>query len=197
MEESDVEQSPSSAQKDLNVVAAGLKASRAGKMAHLTRRMNIVNSLMADAEYLEEVKGNMLKFSEQLVEFKSLQESYVQVLSEEDKAEDLKTWYEPRMKQVDTFVSTVEGWMSNIQEPDSQASTQVSSALKVSDQLSEDNASVISSVRSSRSGRSSRSSSSRTSVSTSTSARISAEAERAALLAKANELQRKHAIEKE
>ncbi len=91
MEESEVEQPPSSAQKDLNVVATGIKASRAGKMAHLTRRINIVNSLMADAEYLEEVKGSMLKFSEPLVEFKSLQESYVQVLSEEDKAEDLKT----------------------------------------------------------------------------------------------------------
>ncbi len=56
---------------------------------------------------------------------------------------------------------------------------------------------MVSSVRNSRSGRSSRSSSSRTSVSTSTSACISAEAERAALLAKANELQHKHAIEKE
>ncbi len=135
MEESEEEQSPSSAQKDLNVVAAGLKASRAGKMAHLTRQINIVNCLMADAEYLEEVKGNMLKFSEKLFRFKSLQESYVQVLSEEDKAEDLKTWYEPRMKQVDGFVSTVEKWMSNFQEPDSQANTRVSSALKVSDQL--------------------------------------------------------------
>ncbi len=62
MEESEVEQSPSSAQKDLN--AAGLKASRVGKMAHLTRQINIVNSLMADAEYLEDVKGNMLKLSE-------------------------------------------------------------------------------------------------------------------------------------
>ncbi len=58
--------SPSSAQKDLNEVAAPLKSSRAGKMAHLTK-----------------------KFSEQLDEFKSLQESYVQVLSEEDKAEYL------------------------------------------------------------------------------------------------------------
>ncbi len=47
--------SPSSAQKDLNEVAAPLKSSRAGKMAHLTR-----------------------KFSEQLDEFNSLQESYVQ-----------------------------------------------------------------------------------------------------------------------
>ncbi len=126
-----------------------------------------------------------------LFEIKSLEESYVQVLREEDKAEDLKTWYEPRMKQVDGFVSTVEKWMSNFQEPDSQANTRVSSALKVSDQLNEDNASVVSSVRSSRSGRSSRSSSSRTSVSTSTSAGMSAEAERAALLAKANELQQK------
>ncbi len=134
------------------------------------------------------VKGNMLKFSEQLFEFKSLEESYVQVLSEEDKAEDLKTWYEPRMKQVDGFVSTVEKWMfKNL----TQVSTRVPSALKVSDQLNEDNASVVSSVRSSRSGRSSRSSSSRTSVSTSTSAGMSAEAERAALLAKANELQQK------
>ncbi|ROL45881.1 Coiled-coil domain-containing protein 126 [Anabarilius grahami] len=107
-------------------------------MAHLTRRINIVNSLMTDAEYLEEVKGNMLKFNEMLKEFKSLQESYVQVLSEEDKVEDLKTWYEPRMNQVDMFVFNVEKWMSTIQEPDSQTSTQVSSALKVTDQLNDE-----------------------------------------------------------
>jgi len=150
---------PNSAQIDLNEVAARLKASRAGKMAHLTRRINIVNSLMTDAEYVEEVKGNMMKFNEMFVEFKSLQESYVQVLNEEDKVEDLKTWYEPRMKQVDMFASTVEKWMSNIQEPDLQTSTQVPSALKVTDQLNdEDGTSVVSSVRSSRSGRSSRSS---------------------------------------
>ncbi|KAL1277030.1 hypothetical protein QQF64_023703 [Cirrhinus molitorella] len=82
-------------------------------------------------------------------------------------------------------------------EPDSQASVQVSSVLNVTDQPNDDdNVSVASSVHSKRSGRSSRSSSSRSSVSTSTSARICAEAERAALLAKANALQRKHAIEK-
>ncbi len=101
------------------------------------------------------------------------------------------------MKQV-KLVYTVERWMSAVQEPDSQASTQVSSAIKVTDPLNdEDNASVVSSVCSIRSGRSSRSSSRRTSVSTSTSECISAEARRAALLAEANALQRKHAIEKE
>lgn len=192
MAESDPEQTPNSAQQDLNVVAARLKASRAGKMAHLTRRMNVVNSLMVDVEYLEEVKGNMLKFNEQLNEFKSLQESYVQVLNEEDKAEDLKTWYEPRMKQVNVFVSSVETWISAIQEPDSQASIEISPVLNVTDQLNdEDNVSVVLSMHSKRSSRSSRSS-----VSTSSSARICAEAERAALHAKANALQRKHAIEK-
>ncbi len=95
------------------------------------------------------------------------------------------------MKQVDLFVSTVERWMSNVQEPDSQASTQVSSALKVSDQLSEDNASVVSSVRSSRSGRSSR-----TSVNINFSTYLCRGRE-SSITCKANELQRKHAIEKE
>ena len=104
MEEFDLEQTPSSTQRDLSEVAVRLKASRSGKMAHLTRRMNIVNSFMNDAEYLEEVKGNMLKFNEMLDEFNTLQESYVQMLSCEDKVEDLKGWYEPRMKQVDVFV---------------------------------------------------------------------------------------------
>ncbi len=72
------------------------------------------------------------------------------------------------MKQV-KLVYTVERWMSAVQVPDSQASTQVSSAVKVTDPLNdEDNALVVSSVCSIRSGRSSRSSSRRTSVSTST-----------------------------
>lgn len=149
---------------------------------------------MNDAEYLEEVKGNMLKFNEMLDEFNSLQESYAQMLSCDDKVEDLKSWYEPRMKQVDVFVSTVEKWISTVQNPGSQTITQASPVLKVIGQLNEDdNISVVSSVRSSRS---SRSNSTRSSMSTSASAHICAEAERAALLAKANALQQKHALEK-
>lgn len=49
-----------------------LRASRSGKASHLTRRMNIVNNLLTDKEYLEEVKGNMLKFNELLEDFKDL-----------------------------------------------------------------------------------------------------------------------------
>lgn len=176
MEVSDIEKALGSAQRDLKECAALLKASRAGKLVHLTRRMNIVNTLLADGDYLEEVKGNMLKFSEQLNEFKALQESYVQMLSEEERVEDLNTWYGPKMRHVDEFVGTVERWLSAFHVP-AQANNN-------------DNASVVSSVRSNRSSRSGRSSVS------STSARISAEAKRVALLAKANKLQQKHDIEK-
>ena len=54
---------------NLDDAVARLRASRSGKASHLTRRMNIVNNLLNDKEYLEEVQGNMLKFNELLEDF--------------------------------------------------------------------------------------------------------------------------------
>lgn len=70
---------------NLNELSAKLCSSRARKPSHITRRINIVSSLMSDSEDLEEVKGNMDKFYAMLDDFKSMHESYEQTLSEQDK----------------------------------------------------------------------------------------------------------------
>ena len=56
---------------------AQLRSSRAGKMSHVTRRMNIVNDLMTSPEYLYEIKQNMIQFNQFLEEFKAVHASNV------------------------------------------------------------------------------------------------------------------------
>ncbi len=77
--------------ESLNEEVSRLRLSRSAKMSHVTRRLRIVNSLMVDKEYLDEVKGNMIKFNEQLKDFKALHETYVEMLEDEDKNEDIRT----------------------------------------------------------------------------------------------------------
>ncbi|KAL6455390.1 hypothetical protein MHYP_G00361660 [Metynnis hypsauchen] len=193
MSASDSELSTDTVCKDLNETAR-LKASRAGTMSRITRRMNIINALMVDVTYVDEVKTNMAKFNEMLTEFKSRHESYVQLLSEEDKMEDVNMWYQPKLEQVNAFLSSVTKWLSAMENPVSPNGAQITSSdLKRT--TSDDNVSIVSSVskRSSRSGRSS----THSNASSTASACICAEAERAALMTKAVALSQKHALEKQ
>ena len=68
--------------------AARLRAARSGKISHLTRRMNIMNNLMVGNEYLDEVRGNLIKFDEMLDSFQTLHSNYAQFLKEEAHKED-------------------------------------------------------------------------------------------------------------
>lgn len=72
--------------------------------------MRIVNSLVVDKDYLEEVKGNMIKFNEQLKDFKALHETYVEMLGEEDKNEDIRTWY-----KINNFLADVSKWITTVE----------------------------------------------------------------------------------
>lgn len=74
--------------KDMDGAAARLRVSRAGKVSHLIRRMNIVNNLMSDKQYLDEVKGNMMKVNDLLEEFRALHTSYTHMLDEDARRED-------------------------------------------------------------------------------------------------------------
>ncbi|XP_052470971.1 uncharacterized protein LOC128027405 [Carassius gibelio] len=164
--------------KDMRETVAQLRSSRGGKMSHVTRRMNIVNDLMIEPEFLDEVKQNMIKFNEFLEEFKVVHASYSEMLDEEAKQEDHESWYQPRYVQIMAFMANVEKWMSAIENPGSQA-------------LVEDSSSVTQVEDSDIDAQSFRSHTSSVSL------RISAEAERVALIAKAAKLQERHAIEEQ
>lgn len=91
--------------------------SRASKMLHLRQQVNkIVKSLMADNEYVDELKANKVKFTDILNEFKALYKSYIQMRNEVDKRENLRSWYKPRVAQINTFLSNVNEWISAIKK---------------------------------------------------------------------------------
>ncbi|KAG7999414.1 hypothetical protein GBF38_000166 [Nibea albiflora] len=90
-----------------------------GKMSHITRRMNIINNLMAGDEFIDEVKGNMVKFEEYLADFKDLHASYADTLSEEVRQEDNEKWYQPRYAQIAAFVVKATKWIRAIEDPSS------------------------------------------------------------------------------
>ncbi len=186
MESDEAETSPV---KDMGEAAARLRASRAGKASHLTRRMNIVNSLMDDDDgsCLDEVKGNMVKFNELLNDFKALHASYVEMLDEGAKKEDDEKWYQPRCAQIISFLDTATKWISAVETRTFFGLAEAPSSVTLEECESANCGDVD--TRSIKSVKSSASSSS--------SLRISAEAERAALVAKALKLQEKHAIEEQ
>ncbi len=115
MDESDAEATEKVEMESLSEEVARLRSSRSGKLSHVTRRLRIVNSLMVDKDYLEEVKGNMIKINEQLKDLKALHETYVAMLGEEDKNEDIRMWYEPRMVQINNFLSDVSKWITTVE----------------------------------------------------------------------------------
>lgn len=178
-----------------------LRLSRGGKMSHLTRQMNIVNKLMADAQSISEVKENMAKFNVKLDEFKTMHIAYQHTLCAIDKSDDMKSWYTPRMEEINQFVSNVSQWISNVESMPTVSSSQA--ALPSEDPTvglsfadDEDKRSVAS-MRSHTSARSQSSARSHASVSSTRSARICAEAEQAALMEKFKALEKRHSIEHE
>lgn len=56
-------------------------------MSHFTWDMNIVNALMIDNEYADEVKANMIKFKEMFDEFMKINQSYTQILNCKEKTD--------------------------------------------------------------------------------------------------------------
>ena len=165
--------------------AARLRSSRSGKLSHLTRRMNIVNTLMNDETSFNEVKSNMVMFNNMLEEYKSLHDSYQEMLEEEDRNEDTKSWYAPRLEPITTFLANVTRWIDSIENRLHEVTVSYT-GLENSPDIS---------VRPTEEDRLSLRSTS--SVSSTTSVRICAEADREALLVKAAALQKKHALEDE
>lgn len=73
---------------NLDDTAVHLRSSQSGRKAHTTRRMNIVSHLMADKDFVEEVKGNMMNLNESLEDFNAVHASYAELLDQEQRKED-------------------------------------------------------------------------------------------------------------
>ncbi|XP_059901180.1 uncharacterized protein LOC132452529 [Gadus macrocephalus] len=176
---------------DLKETSEKLRSTRSGKLSHLTRRRNIVDTLMDDETHLEEIKGNMDKFNAMFDEFKSNHESYQATLSDEDRSNDTTSWYIPKLEQINAFMDNVAKWIAATERQDTEHDVPVSSSgLEISADVKfrpPDDRSFLYSDR--------ESTVSRRSVSSTESVCIRVEAERAALLAKVATLQEKHALE--
>lgn len=94
MEAGEAEMSPV---KDMSEAAAHFGSTRAGKASHLTRTMNIINSLMESDDHscLKEVKANKAKYNELLEDFKAQHAAYGEMLDGGAKREDNEKWYHP------------------------------------------------------------------------------------------------------
>ncbi|XP_060799417.1 uncharacterized protein LOC132901020 [Neoarius graeffei] len=179
-----------------------MRYARAGKMSHITRRMNIVNDLMTKKDFLEEVKENMTKFNEFLEEFKALHASYVSLLDETAREEDMRIWYWPKLEDIDSFIGKVSQWIVSTERPSSPSTSEVTSSANLVHDTApahepappeHSHAQTDLDFPDTRSHRSSASSG--RSHSSTRSLRINAEAEREALLVKASKLQQKHAVQ--
>lgn len=99
---------------EVNGHVSKLRNARKGKLAHLTKRKNIMLELMGDASCVQEVKENLNKFVCLLDDFKSLHETYQELLSEEEARQDETEWFEPKMADINAFLSSVSEWLSGV-----------------------------------------------------------------------------------
>ncbi len=82
------------------------------------KRKNIMMELMEDNTCVQEVKANLSKFVHLLDDFKSLHESYQELLSEEEANQDEAEWFKPQMADFNTFLSLVFQWLSGVSKSD-------------------------------------------------------------------------------
>lgn len=154
--------------------APKLRNARKGKLAHLTKRKNIMLELMEDALCVQEVKENLNKFVSLLDDFKSLHETYQELLSEEEARQDEVEWFKPKMADINTFVSSVSEWLSGVSKAVEPQEIEVAPKDSISQISSHESKSRVFSVAS---------------------ASLQVEAERAAVLAKVAALREKHDLE--
>lgn len=156
-----------------------LKNARKGKLSQLTKRKNIMLQLMEDVSGVQEVQENLQKYTQLIAEFKSVHKAYQEHLSEDDIKKDECEWFEPKMTEINTFLSFVSEWLTG-----AASKTVEAEPLKEEVEVSAKDSISQVTVRS----RGSRSSSV-------LSARICAEAERAAIMVKSAALKEKHDLE--
>eukprot|EP00063_Salmo_salar_P065884 XP_014040719.1 PREDICTED: uncharacterized protein LOC106593859 [Salmo salar] len=153
-----------------------LYAARRGKLGACTRKMNEIKVLLVDGGNIETVNESLEAFDAVLNDFKNGHESVLELVTEEEQEQESMNYYQPRMRTYEHFLKEVEIWKKAEVEPQT--------LIEPHDSIS--NVSKTSS----------KTKYSKTASSVS-SARLKAEAERAALLARQASLQDKHALELE
>lgn len=162
-------------------------ASRRGKLSVLTRKKNEINALLEAKENKETVSKHADAFNKYLDEFMELQVVVQNLLSnEEEKEADHMDWYVPKLTHYREFVHGIKKWMDGDKED----------KLEDSEEEPEDGASQTIKGSNRTPSTTSKTSSSTASSSVST-ACLKAKAERAALMAKSQALETKHALDLE
>ncbi len=165
--------------------------SRKAKLAQLTRKSKEIEQLMDDAAHVDTVRTKLeTEYKDLYKDFCQLNHTIEEFMSEEDYAKDQHTWFEPRSCSCERFITVVQKWMKQVAENAEQA---VQCDLEINPDDSISSVSVTSSKKHKKHG----SVDGRSTASTTSSARISAEAERAALLVKHAALKKEQAIERQ
>lgn len=157
--------------------ASKLKNARRGKLIQLTKRKNIMLQLMEDVSGIQEVQENLQRYNNLLGEFNAVHKAYQEQLTEDDVVKDECEWYQPKMTEINDFLSLVSEWLTGASKAD-KAEPQEEDEILPKDSISQ---------VSHKSGRSK--------ASSVRSARICAEAERAAIMIKAAALKERHDLE--
>ncbi|KAL3967647.1 phylloquinone omega-hydroxylase/docosahexaenoic acid omega-hydroxylase [Sarotherodon galilaeus] len=167
-----------------------LKVTRKTKLGYLTRKIKEIEDLMEDDGNFEEVSVKLATdFSKMYIEFCENNDAVKNHLTESELLHDQTQWYEPKASYLRSFVEKVERWLKRVE-------MQVDEARMIDAAEVEpaDSASAISS-RHSKAPRSSQTSFAVSS--TSYLARLKIEAERAALVARAEALKQKMEIDRQ
>ena len=174
-------------------------ASRRGKLCVLTHKKNEINALLETGESKENVRKHAEVFNKYVEEFIELQNTVHNLLSsEEEKEADNTDWFEPKLVHFRDFINGINKWMdeSEITEDveDEEKKNDDDEEKSVEDEEHKDKAvgpeDSVSQTKKAPSKASSSSSSSRA-----LSACLKAKAERAALMAKVQALEMKHALD--
>ncbi len=172
-----------------------LKNERQGKLAQLTRKTNEIDRLMADNVDAKTVEMELNVFSQILCQFKELNAEMLLMLADEDGKKDQFNWFQPKIEHFEQFMFNVKKWISTTNKGNGsyehEPQDEDDDGIKPSDSVSE-----LMTCRDRRKSESVTNSVSSVASSTS-SARVKAEAKRAALLARASALRTKQELEAE
>ena len=158
--------------------------SRKAKLGQITSKRNVIKALMDDYKNVELVKQEFNEFNSKANDFKLLHSAVRQLLSEEEATDDHEQWFMPKYRGICEFHDLVLEWINNAPPVMAQRPPDVSpKGTKATSVKSVDNVSV---------GKISRTNMKPT---TSSSAFKQAEADRAALLARAAALKKMQALE--
>lgn len=169
-----------------------LKNERQGKLAQLTRKTNEIDRLMQDREDVKTVEKELNVFCQILCQFEELNAEMLLVLSDED-GKDQINWFQPKIEHFQQFTINVKKWISTTnkgnESDEHEPQDEDDDGVKPSDSVSE--------VMAPHHRRKSGSVISSSVASSTSSARVKAEAKRAALVARVSALKKRQELEAE